>query len=287
MNPDASERPSLPDETHVGLVHLRVTNLAESLAFYHGALGLLSTSQTESTATLAAAHGAPNLIRLTALPGTHPRPEYAYGLYHFAILYPTRALLGNRIARVADANWPFSGMADHGVSEAAYLSDPDGNGIELYHDRPREEWPGSAGRIVMYTRPMDVNGVLAEAATADERDLADTRIGHVHLHVRDLSTALAFYRDVIGFDLITEFPGALFLSAGGYHHHLAVNVWARIATESSAAGLLSWTVVVPDEAARTALRRRAEHAGALINEAEDKDLQLRDSDGNVVSIVGP
>jgi len=181
---------------------------------------------------------------------------------------------------------PFSGFADHAVSEALYLPDPDGNGIELYRDRPRSEWRIDGGQIAMATDPLDVQRLLDEAEGGDDAPLdPQTDLGHVHLHVSSLATAEAFWCGVVGFDAVMrDYPGALFVSAGGYHHHLGLNTWAGSARPpADAVGLAYFTLVLPSEADRAALLARAEAAGVTVEDQAGRPL-LRDRDGNAVVV---
>jgi catechol 2,3-dioxygenase len=278
-------RAVLPGNISLGRVRLRIANLERSLEFYAGRMGLHVREQDDRSAQLAAAPGAPPIISLQQLPGTLPRPEYAIGLYHFAILFPNRSLLGQKVLDLLDAKWPFTGFADHGVSEAAYLSDPDGNGVELYSDRPRADWPGRSDSITMYTRPLDLNNLFAAAADADLALTNRTRMGHIHLHVSNLERARQFYQDVVGFEVTNdEFPGALFLAAGGYHHHLGTNTWARRTADPDAAGLLDWLLHVPGDEAKSLLRQRLETGGVVIEPASE-GWRVSDPDGNALIIM--
>lgn len=280
--------PRLPGDSSMGLVHLRVADLDRSLGFYHGMLGLHVQARTPpDSATLTAVPDGPPVIRLTAVPGIRHRPRRTPGLYHFAILYPDRRDLGRTLFRLFEESVPFEGFADHGVSEAAYLSDPDGNGVELAADRPRTRWRDAEGRIVMYTQVLDVNSLL-RAVDGDPwiGPPAGTTIGHVHLHVLDVRRAARFYSDVVGFDVMFRgYPGAVFLAAGGYHHHLAVNSWAHDERpeEGTMAGLIEFQVTVPDPAAREALAARLLAAGAPVDE-EDDGLATRDPEGNRIRV---
>jgi catechol 2,3-dioxygenase len=269
----------LPAGTSIGEVNLRVADLDRSLDFYAGRLGMRAQREGD-TATLSSAAGGDPFIRLQSVDGTTPRLEGVIGLYHFAILYPDRASLAGAVRSLADATWPFSGFADHGVSEAAYLQDPDGIGIELYADRPHVLWPRDpTGRIAMYTRMLDIDDLLAERAARGEPE----RNGHNHLHVGDLVENTRFYRDLVGFDVTQDgLPGAMFLSAGGYHHHVGLNTWARGRKATPAAAtLLSWTLRVPDAAAVAAIAGRLSSHVA----ADEGAFAYRDPDGNVL-VVG-
>src|SRR5215213_4842581 len=217
----------LPATLRLGAAHLTVTDLDRSVGFYQDALGLRQHRREDGVAALGA--GGEELLVLHGEPGARPAGRHA-GLYHFALLYPSRGELARAVQRLALTRTPISGASDHGVSEAIYLPDPDGNGIELYADRPRDAWPPPSGpdeRVGMFTRALDVHDLLA---TIDGEEPArqageGLRMGHMHLHVGDLAAARAFYADRLGFEVMTAYPGALFLAAGGYHHHLGVNTW--------------------------------------------------------------
>lgn len=278
----------LPADTAVGPVHLRVADLDRSLEFYQGLLDLhVARRDGVDHAVLSATEAGDPLIRLTAQPGIAHRPARTPGLYHFAILYPDRRDLGRTLLRLFERSVPFEGFADHGVSEAAYLADPDGNGIELAADRPRQQWERTGRGIVMYTQVLNVTNLL-RAVDGDPwiGPPAATRIGHMHLHVDDVPAAARFYSEVVGFDVTTTFPGAVFLAAGGYHHHLAVNAWGRGArpAEGEMAGLIEWAVSVPDAAAREALSARIAAAGAAIEES-GVGFVTADPEGNRIRFV--
>ncbi len=221
---------SLPAEAHIGQVHLQVSDLARALAFYSSLLGFRQAGKAGGSVLLSATGRAPCHIVLTEIPDARRKPARTTGLYHVALRYPSRLALARAFRRLVDYDWPFQGFADHLVSEALYLADPDGNGLELYVDRPRDQWQRRNGQLEMATDPLDVNALLAEAdadATPWTGVYPETDVGHVHLHVSDLTRAEAFYSDLLGLDVTQRgYPGALFLSAGGYHHHLGVNVWA-------------------------------------------------------------
>ena len=250
----------LPDSTHVGTVHLLVSDLARSIAYYQQVTGLHVHSTTSDSAALGPTGDARPLLTLQARPGITAARRGAFGLYHFAILLPDRAALG-RFAAHLSARGQRAGMADHLVSEALYLWDPDGLGIEVYADRPRDTWQRQDRELAMTTDPLDIRSVIASAG-GETWDGAPpgTIIGHVHLHVGSLEEAETFYHRALGFDkTVWSYPGALFLSAGGYHHHLGTNVWsAGPAPSASEARLLEWELLVPSEAdlavARDSLR---------------------------------
>jgi catechol 2,3-dioxygenase len=273
----------LPDDITIDRVNLRVADLAQSLPFYTKLIGLAAGAGDGETARLSPAADRPPIIQLTQQPRTVARPEYAFGLYHYAVLYPDRPSLARVLQRLFDAQWPFDGFSDHGVSEAAYLSDPDGNGMELYIDRPREQWPRQGDRIAMFSRPLDVERLLSAASSGAAHP---PRIGHIHLHVTDLDRARRFYHDALGFGITQgDYPGALFLAAGGYHHHVGLNTWARRPAGENAAGLLDWILRVPDENARAALRGRLQQGGYVLHDSA-AGLRATDADGNAVVITG-
>lgn len=218
---------ALPDDAHVGSVSLTVRDLERSIAFYRDVLGFRVGQRTDVEVALSA-DGARTLIELHEGVDAVPRPRRCTGLFHFAILVPNRAALGRSLLHLIEQDWPLSGAADHLVSEALYLSDPDGLGIEIYRDRPRDTWKRVGGQIAMATDPLDLEGVAKEAGaelpwTGLE---AGTVIGHVHLHVASLVDAERLYCGTVGFEpMVRAYPGALFVAAGGYHHHLGLNTW--------------------------------------------------------------
>lgn len=237
----------LPDDAHIGRVGLSVSDLDRSIAFYQDVLGFRELTRDGRTSSLGAAGGRP-LLELHERPGAIPKPRRSAGLYHFAVLVPSRADLGRSLRRLIDTRWPLTGASDHLVSEALYLDDPDGLGIEIYRDRPRHEWPRREGRLHMATDPLDLEGVRDEpGADTPWAGLAPaTVIGHVHLHVPHLAAAEALYCGRVGFEpMVRGYPGALFVAAGGYHHHLGLNTWAGIgapAPPEHAVGLRSFTI---------------------------------------------
>lgn len=259
----------LSSDTHIGWVRLRVGDLERSLAFYQGILGLELSRDDGSTVTLG------NLLVLEEHPGIARRPArpVTTGLYHVALLVPDRRELGRSLLGLHGAGYPLRGMSDHAVSESLYLDDPDGNGLEIYADRPRSAWPVRNGVVQMTVDPMDVEGVKTAGRQRPEPWTGlppETVVGHVHFTVSALGPAVAFYRDVIGFDVMMSIPSLVAVSAGGYHHHLNLNTWAgeRPGEDSDrVAGLSSWELRVPDQKARTALVERVTAAGALSSSA--------------------
>jgi catechol 2,3-dioxygenase len=218
---------ALPADAHIGSVSLTVRDLERSVAFYRDVLGFRVAQRTDAEATLSA-DGTGVLIELHGRADAVPRPRRCTGLFHFAILVPNRAALGRSLRHLVDQAWPLTGVADHLVSEALYLNDPDGLGIEIYRDRPRDTWKRVNGQIAMATDPLDLESVANEpGAELPWTGLdAGTVIGHVHLHVPSLVEAERLYCGIVGFEpMVRTYPGALFVAAGGYHHHLGLNTW--------------------------------------------------------------
>jgi catechol 2,3-dioxygenase len=286
-NPIATESaPRLPATLRLGPVHLTVSGLDRSVAFYERAIGLKLHRREEALAAMGV--GEEDLLVLYEEPGVRRAGRHA-GLYHYALLYASREELARAALRLAATKTPIQGASDHGTHEAIYLPDPDGNGIELAADRPPELWP----RPLDYAggpHPLDLDGLLAAVAGEEPRGEAGTglAIGHVHLHVGDLERGLAFYRDVLGFELMTFMPGAAaFVSAGGYHHHLGFNVWRGEGVPSAPAGrvgLRHWTVVLEDPQEVSAVRERVRAAGIEVEEREGGFL-VRDPWGIAVLFV--
>lgn len=230
---------------------LRVQNLERQLAFYRDLLGLEVIRQHGSQTELAPA-GSKFTLTLLHEPTAPLRPQPTLGLYHFALLLPSRAALAAVFRRLVEARYPhFQGASDHGVSEALYLADPEGNGLELYRDRPRKEWPFLGDRLAMVSERLDLDALLSEATSSASLD-PKTTLGHLHLHVRDLDEAQAFFEQ-LGLTLTQgDYPGARFLAADGYHHHIGINLWARGRTASKdTTGLLSYQMAIRGRAPQT------------------------------------
>jgi catechol 2,3-dioxygenase len=255
----------LPESTRLGAIRLQVSDLALSLAYYRDVLGFGAQQVDARTVHLRVPGASDHLIELHHLPGTRPIPRGGIlGLFHFAILLPHRAALGRFLNHLVNTSIRFS-AADHLVSEAVYLWDPDGLGIEVYADRPRELWRMNGRELMMSTDPLDVQSVLAAGdSTLWQGMPPGSTLGHMHLSVSDLNLARRFYHEALGFDLtVWNYPGALFMSAGGYHHHLGTNTWSaglRRATEDEAR-LLEWELVLPSAGDVEAAEERLRTAG--------------------------
>jgi catechol 2,3-dioxygenase len=257
----------LPAATKLGPLILRVADEKRALALYEQIIGLKVIDRQNGKIALGA--GKESFLILDVVPGAPSRPRKGTtGLYHIAILLPDRAALGSAITRIASAGIKL-GAADHNVSEAIYLYDADGNGIEIYRDRPRHEWNWSDGIVTMGNGPLDFEGILAEGSKEerDEHVPAGTRIGHIHLQVADLAQAERFYCGVLGFVKTAARDGALFVSAGGYHHHIGLNVWDShnaLPPPAMTAGLVEFTINLPDAAEIAAVKNRIEDAGIKV-----------------------
>jgi catechol 2,3-dioxygenase len=286
---DAPGAATLPDALRVGAAHLTVTDLDRSVAWYQRALGLRVHRHDVAEAALGDGHE--DVLVLHEQAGARPAGRHA-GLYHYALLLTTREELARAALRLARTRTPIQGASDHGTHEAIYLPDPDGNGIELAADRPREQWPTpqeefSGGG----PRPLDFDSLLAAVGPADaETDVVQPglRMGHLHLHVGDIDQGLAFYRDVLGFAVWALLPrSAAFVSAGGYHHHLGFNVWKGQGVgpaPADAVGLCHWTVVLPTAADVDAVRARVREAGLTDRDVE-RGFAVADPWGIEVQIV--
>ena len=278
----------LPDGTHLGPVVLQVADLDRSLRFYESVLGFRVLSRTGNAAVLAALSSTRPLLELRERKGARPVDGRGrLGLFHFAILLPDRPSLGRFVRHLGEIGVR-TGAGDHVVSEAFYLNDPDGLGIEVYADRPREGWQRVGRELVMGTGSVDVPGLVAVAGPEQWTGLpSGTVIGHVHLHVADIARASAFYSDVLGFDrIVWSYPGALFFGAGGYHHHLGTNVWAGAGAPPAAedeARLVEWTIELPDASVveEAAMSLAAAQCTA---DREGTDLVVRDPWGTAVRL---
>jgi len=278
----------LPSTLRLGAVHLTVSDLDRSVTYYEDDIGLKLHHREDGVAGMGV--GEEDLLVLYEEPEARRAGRHA-GLYHYALLFPSREELARAALRLAARKTPIQGASDHGTHEAIYLPDPDGNGIELAADRPRELWP----RPLDYAggpHPLDLDGLLAAVAGEEVRGEAGPGlvVGHVHLHVGDLQRGLAFYRDVLGFELVTFMPGAAaFVSAGGYHHHLGFNVWRGEGVPpvpGGRVGLRHWTVVLEDAEEVAAVSRRI-HGAGIATEKREGGILVRDPWGIAVLFVTP
>jgi catechol 2,3-dioxygenase len=266
-------------KTTMGAVTLKVKNLDQVAAFYRDVIGLQLLEQTAASATLGTSLRP--LVHLQHLPGGQ-FPRRSTGLYHMALRVPTRQDLANWFKHYTMMESPhWQGSADHGVSNALYLSDPEGNGIEIYWDLPQTAWPRTNdGSLTMYTRALDLRALLGEAE--DKRWLAmpsQTGMGHVHLKVASIPTAKDFYVDTLGFELMLDWSGsALFVSAGGYHHHLGLNIWESQQAPPVAAaayGLAQFEILFATENAWQATVDQLKNANYTV-EIQDSEGLIRD-----------
>jgi catechol 2,3-dioxygenase len=281
---------TISPKTKLGYVSLTVPDLDRSLPFYREVLGFKLHGREGDTARLGAGKG--DLLVLKENPEAK-HPAFATGLYHFAILVPSRLELARSLKQMADMGTAFQGFADHGVSEAIYLADPDGNGIEVYRDRPKSEWYDSRGRFHMTTAPLDMEGVMRELEQDPQKWSGfdkDTVLGHMHLQVSSVKPAEAFYRSVLGMGLMLNWGTASFVSAGGYHHHIGMNIWNSAGAPPpppDAAGLRYFTVKLPDADSLAQIADRVHAAGLPLTETEE-GLSVADPSSNgIVLTVDP
>jgi catechol 2,3-dioxygenase len=278
----STSAPVLADTTRLGATHLTVTDLARSVAFYEEVVGLRARDVRDGTAELG------DVLVLHEERGARRAARHA-GLYHVALLFPSRAELARAAVRIAVTQTPIQGASDHGTQEAIYLPDPDGNGLELAWDRDRSVWPSYEEQLAGGVQPLDVEGLLGVVAGEEPSARAADGVvtGHVHLHVGDVDAARRFYRDGLGFDVMADLGTAVFVSAGGYHHHVAFNLWRGQGVPpqpDGVVGLGHWTLVLPDEPHLTAVAQRLQAIGAPVAEHPD-GLLARDPSGIAVVIT--
>jgi len=277
--------PALPSTLRLGAVHLTVADLDRAVAWYQRSLGL--RVHTHDIATAELGDGREPVVVLHEDPQARPAGRHA-GLYHYALLYPTREELARAAVRLTQTGTRIQGASDHGTHEAIYLPDADGNGIELAWDRDREQWPPDLG----YHRgpaPLDFDSLLNAVAGEHPTDFVGEglRMGHLHLHVGDIERALRFYRDVLGFEVQANLGSAAFLSAGGYHHHLGINVWNGEGVDGPpphTAGLRRWTVQLPTGVDVAELRTRVKATGQAA-EPIDGGFETHDPWGTPLAVV--
>jgi catechol 2,3-dioxygenase len=275
----------LPPTARLGAIRLRVADVDRLTRFYEEAIGLRPLSNGDGVTRLGVAGGDP-IVELEPAPGAPARPPHTTGLFHLAVLVPSRAALAHALRRLAAAGWRLTGASDHLVSEALYLADPEGNGIELYRDRPRDQWPTIEGVVHIDTLPLDLGDLLSEDEGDGERMPPGTALGHVHLQVADLEAAEGFWVDGVGFDVtVRGYPGALFTSVGGYHHHVGLNTWAGTgapAPPADALGLARFELVVPSLDDVEAAGDRLAAAGAQVEVLEGAVLATDASQNRVL-----
>jgi catechol 2,3-dioxygenase len=260
----------LPDATHLGRVRLQVADIERSVSYYETVLGLRVIERGDNVAKLGPQDDDRVIVELQEKAGVKPVGRRGHiGLYHFAVLLPDRAALGRFVRHLAEIG-AHAGMSDHFVSEAVYLSDPDGLGIEVYADRPRSAWRAVDSQLEMTTIPLDVPDLLAAAGDEPWTGAPKgTVLGHVHLYIRDIEDGARFYHTGVGFDkVVWNYPGALFMSAGGYHHHLGTNTWAAGAPLSTDddARLLDWEIVVPNASDVSGVAESIQRAGFVVDQ---------------------
>jgi catechol 2,3-dioxygenase len=276
----------------IAAVRLAVSDLPASADFYERVLGLPLSSQDEHSAWLGPDPQRPAL-ELTGIEAPTPLVPASTGLFHVAWLHPTRAALAASVRRVVGQRWPFDGASDHGVSEALYLTDPDGLGIELYADRPREQWDTAPDghRVQMVTLPLDLEGLLAQDPGGPASSMPEgTTVGHVHLKVSQVPRAADFYREALGFEEQAKLPSAAFLAAGGYHHHVGLNSWQSEGASpppDTAPGLRRVDFELGDAQAVEELERRVRAApeGPSASHEQDGALSVRDPDGLLLAFA--
>ena len=272
--------PLVPESTRIGRTALVVSDLDEMIDFYRDVVGLTVQTTSATSATLGADETP--LLVLDRDADAPPRHREQAGLFHNAFLVPSRAALGAALDRIHD-RWTLTGASDHYVSEALYLDDPEGNGVELYYDRPRDEWERSDdGTIRIGTVPLDLADVASQS-NGDARVPPGTSVGHVHLEASSLATAREFYVETLGFRVTMEMRSALFLAAGEYHHHLGINTWNGRSQPAGGRGLAWFELVVSSAEALSAVRHRLEDADVAVCDRPD-GFELADPDGISIRI---
>ncbi|WP_323744651.1 VOC family protein [Thermaerobacillus caldiproteolyticus] len=274
--------------TTIGHVHLIVSNLSRSIRFYCEMIGFQILKQERSIVTLTV-DGITPLLVLEEQADAVLKPRGTTGLYHFAILVPDRASLARSLLHLLQKGYPLQGASDHQFSEAVYLADPDGNGIEIYADRPKNEWERTEnGEYKGVTKPLDVNGLLAEVGNTPWSGLpSGTRIGHVHLHVANIQEADEFYRNGLGFEATIRMENhALFVSAGGYHHHIGLNTWAGIGAPKppeNAVGLRLFSILLPNQNELKKVAEQLKNIGVTFELAK-QTIFVKDPSGNQIQL---
>ena len=281
----------IPDNTKIQSIDLKIKNMEVSLHFYTYLLGFKKTNISNHTVYLSADGNEPYLICLTEDKNAIPKPSGTTGLFHMAIRYPNREELARVFLRLFNHNIKFQGFSDHLVSEAIYLEDPDENGIELYVDKPRDEWEYKLGQVQMSSLPLDLNLLTSELK---DRSVwngihPETDLGHIHLCVSNLQKAEETYGRMIGLNISNStYPGALFFAAGGYHHHVGANIWKSrngSPPPENSVGLLNYTVKVPDEDYLKLIEQKAKEANLLAEPLNNSRLRILDFDKNKITLT--
>lgn len=274
--------------TFVSHVHLNVMDLQRSLTFYKKIIGFQILEETNQKAILTA-DGKTPLLTIEQSENATPKQPRTTGLYHYALLLPSRADLAKLIRHFIKISYPLQGASDHLVSEALYLADPDGNGIEIYSDRPATNWKWNKDEVAMDTVPLDAQSILKEWDGKPWQGLpAGTVMGHIHLHVAELVKTEQFYCDGLGFEVVNRYGNqALFISTGGYHHHIGLNTWNGIgapAPSKQSVGLQSYLIELPTEEKRNTIIQRLEKLGAQIKE-KNNIYTTQDPSGNLIQLT--
>lgn len=272
---------------YVSKLNLKVLDLIRSLAFYQDILGFQILEKSEKRAILTA-DGKTALLEIEQPDDVIPKQPRTTGLYHFALLLPSRSDLGSVLKHLLKLKYPLQGGSDHLVSEALYLADPDGNGIEIYVDRSPSQWKWNNGEVEMSTDPIDVDGLLAEGRDEWNKLPEDTIMGHIHLHVAELERTKEFYCQGLGFEVVCNYGNqALFISSGGYHHHIGLNVWNGIGApqpSEKSVGLIDYTIVYPNEEERDNASQRLQDLG--YNVAIEQEIYVtKDPSGNKIHLI--
>ncbi len=267
---------TIPADSRIGRVALRVNDLSRMVEFYETVIGLSVHNQGEGRAVLGVDDT--GILVLNADPDAPARRPAQTGLFHMAFRFPGRSALADALHRVEEA-WEMDGAADHRVSEALYLSDPEDNGIELYRDRPRREWPERGGRVEMPSLRLDVDALRGESAGSPDAP-AGTTVGHVHLEVSDIAAARRFYVDTLGFTVRRDMGAALFVAAGEYHHHIGLNTWNNRSEPAAGRGLDWFEIEVPDEGTVAVLQERCDRVGEdgfRVSDPDGMEIRVRPS----------
>lgn len=281
----------IPDNTKIQSIELRVKDLNSSLQFYSDLIGFKVIRRNNINALLSADGKDPYLIKLTEDKTALVRIKGTTGLYHIAFLFPDRKELAKVFLRLFRKKVKFQGFSDHLVSEAIYLADPDGNGIELYTDKPRDTWIWRNGEVLMDSLPLDLSLITGDYNDNEEwRGIhPDTFIGHIHLNVSDLRKAEEFYNDLLGMNISNySYPGAMFFSAGGYHHHIAVNTWInnkKLSANDKSLGLISFSVKLNSDDYLNYLKEKISGTEYNIIAENENELMVKNSDGALINII--